>query len=236
MVFEVALSALFLILLGLVALKGRWSRAGIGEVPLVYQSVLVQFFFNLATFTFVCLSLYLLLFDSWRLLMLLFAIGFVTETFIIVPLIERVLYVTVWQLERRAEKALREKAHRTGGTRELRPNERIATEALLRKKLNRERTEAVALNLNRNALQELKESEEQSANENAKAGKRVLAELMWRFDAEEYPETPEEWREVEAAIRDYPQEFQAWYQEEFPGQEASPEEILAWLRDWAAPE
>jgi hypothetical protein len=118
----------------------------------------------------------------------------------------------------------------------LRPNERIATEALLRKKLNRERTEAVALNLNRNALQELKESEEQSANENAKAGKRVLAELMWRFDAEEYPETPEEWREVEAAIRDYPQEFQAWYQEEFPGQEASPEEILAWLRDWAAPE
>lgn len=89
---DFVLAICFLILLGLTMLKGRYVKAGIGETPLVYESVVVQFMLNISFLLFLGLSVFLIFFYSWKLLLLLLLIGFITEAFIIVPLIEKALY------------------------------------------------------------------------------------------------------------------------------------------------
>lgn len=92
MTTDIIFSIVFLILLGLTIINGRHAKAGIGETPLIYKSVFVQFILNISMLTFFGLSVFLLFFYSWKLFLLLLIIGFATEVFIIVPLIERVLY------------------------------------------------------------------------------------------------------------------------------------------------
>lgn len=89
---DIILSIIFLALLGLTILKGRYFRAGIGETPLAYQSIIVQFILNIAFLLFFGLSIFLIFFYSWKMFLLLLLIGFITEAFIIVPMLERVLY------------------------------------------------------------------------------------------------------------------------------------------------
>ncbi len=89
---DAVLSVTFLVLLGLAILKGRYVRAGIGETPLMYKSVIVQFILNIAFLLFLGLCIFLIFFYSWKFFLLLLLIGFITEALVIVPLIERVLF------------------------------------------------------------------------------------------------------------------------------------------------
>jgi hypothetical protein len=96
MIIDIALLVTFLILLGLTLIKGRYAKAGILETPLMYQSVFVQFILSISMLAFLILSVFLLFFYSWKLFLLSLAIGFVTEVFIVIPLIERVLCFIVY--------------------------------------------------------------------------------------------------------------------------------------------
>lgn len=89
---DIVLAIYFFILLGLTMLKGRYVKVGIGEIPLIYKSVVVQFILNISILLFFGLSIFLLFFYNWKFFLLLVLIGFVTEAFIIVPLLEKALY------------------------------------------------------------------------------------------------------------------------------------------------
>jgi len=95
MIIDIILSIIFLILLGLTIIKGRYTKSGIGETPLIYRSEFIQFILTISMLALFVLSIFLLFFYSWKLFLLLSAIGFVTEVFIIVPLIEKVSYFIV---------------------------------------------------------------------------------------------------------------------------------------------
>lgn len=91
MTIDIILSVAFLILLGLTILSGRYTKAGIGETPSIYTSVIVKFVLNVSMLAFFSLSIFLLLFYSWELFLILLAVGFITEVFLIVPLLERII-------------------------------------------------------------------------------------------------------------------------------------------------
>ncbi len=93
MIVNIIISIIFLILLGFTVIGGRYAEAGIGETPLMYKSVIVQFILNISMLAFLGLSIFLLFFYSWKLFLLLLATGFIMETFLIIPLLERVLYL-----------------------------------------------------------------------------------------------------------------------------------------------
>ena len=101
MASDLVIATAFLLLLGLTVLNGRHARAGIGEMPLVYESVVVRFFLNLSMLGFFGLAIFLLFFYSWKLFLLLLGIGFLTEALVIVPFLERVLYLLLAPIERR---------------------------------------------------------------------------------------------------------------------------------------
>ena len=90
---DIIVSIVFLILLGLAILKGRYVKAGVGETPLIYKGTAIQFFLNVAFLLFLGLSLFLVFFYSWKLFLILILIGFGTEALIIVPLLEKGLYI-----------------------------------------------------------------------------------------------------------------------------------------------
>lgn len=92
MITDLLLSVAFLAFLGLTILSGRYARAGIGEVPLMYKSTFIQFGLNLGVIGFLGLVVFLVFFYSWKLFLALLAIGFITEALLIVPLLERILY------------------------------------------------------------------------------------------------------------------------------------------------
>jgi|SRR3989338_1623711 len=92
MTLDIILSITFLLLLGLTILNGRHVKAGIGEKPLIYSSIIVQFILNISMLALVVLSIFLIFFYSWKLFLLLLIIGFITEVLIIIPLIEKVVY------------------------------------------------------------------------------------------------------------------------------------------------
>ena len=104
MITSIILSIIFLLLLGLVGIDGRYAKAGIGEKPLIYASVFVQFFLNISTLTFIGLSIFLLFFYSWKLFLVLLLIGFLTESLIIIPIIEKGLYLIIEKIIAKAEK------------------------------------------------------------------------------------------------------------------------------------
>lgn len=95
MITNITLSIIFLLLLGLTIINGRHAKDGIGEKPLIYKSIVVQFFLNVSMLVFIGLSIFLLVFYSWKLFLILLLIGFVTEALIIIPIIERGLYLIV---------------------------------------------------------------------------------------------------------------------------------------------
>lgn len=92
MVDYIAIPIAFLVLLGLTIIRGRYEKAGIGEIPLLYQSVVIQFFLNISFLLFLGLSLFLL-FYKWKLFLMLLATGFLIEALVIVPIIEKVLFL-----------------------------------------------------------------------------------------------------------------------------------------------
>lgn len=91
MITNIILSLIFLILLGLTMLHGRHAKSGIGEKSIIYQSMVIQFFLNIALVAFLLLSVFLIFFN-WKLLLILIVVGILTEGFIIVPIIEKVLH------------------------------------------------------------------------------------------------------------------------------------------------
>lgn len=100
MVLDIALSGFFLFLLALVVVNGKYARVGVGEKPLMYNSVIVQFFLNMCLLAFIALSIWLF-FYSWRMLLVLLLVGFLTETFVIVPFVEKTLgRMYLWLLQR----------------------------------------------------------------------------------------------------------------------------------------
>jgi hypothetical protein len=63
-----------------------------------------------------------------------------------------------------------------------------------------------------------------------------VAQYRWWYDAEQFPETDEEWETLEELVREYTVEFAKWHLEENP--EADPDELtpaflIAWLREEA---
>ena len=98
------LSIIFLILLALAIMGGRYARAGIGEAPLFYSSIFIKFILNIAMLVFIGFSIYLLFFYSWKFFLVLLLIGFVMEVFIIVPLVEKVLFFVVSKIMSRSNK------------------------------------------------------------------------------------------------------------------------------------
>lgn len=80
----------YYLFLGLTLAWGRYSKAGIGEMPLAYKSVFVQFLCNVAMLMFVGMSIYLG-FTDIKLLLWLLVGGFVFGYKLIVPVIERIL-------------------------------------------------------------------------------------------------------------------------------------------------
>lgn len=107
MAIDIIISTIFLILLGLAIIGGRYAKAGIGEIPLIYRSTIIRFVLNLSMLAVLAFSIFLLFFYSWKLFVLLLAIGFITEVFVIIPLIEKLLYSSLkvlkpkgkWRLE-----------------------------------------------------------------------------------------------------------------------------------------
>ena len=95
MITEIIVSTMFLIFLGLSIIKGRYAKAGIGEIPMIYESMFVQFILSISVLVFLGLSVFLLLFYSWKLFILLLAVGFIFENFIIIPIIERIMYLMI---------------------------------------------------------------------------------------------------------------------------------------------
>jgi hypothetical protein len=104
MIIDIILSIIFLLLLGLTIINGRYAKAGIGEKPLIYTSVVVQFFLNISMLAFIGLSIFLLFFYSWKLFLALLLIGFLTEALIIIPIIERGSYLIIEKIFTKAEK------------------------------------------------------------------------------------------------------------------------------------
>ena len=101
MVLDIAISSFFLFLLALVVVNGKYARVGVGEKPLMYNSVIVQFFLNMCLLAFIALSIYLLFLYSWRMFLILLLVGFLTETFVIVPFVEKTLgRMYLWLLQR----------------------------------------------------------------------------------------------------------------------------------------
>jgi len=104
MVTNITLSIIFLFLLGLTIINGRHAKAGIGEKPLIYTSVIIQFFLNISMLAFIGLSIFLLFFYSWKLFLILLLIGFITETLIIIPIIERGLALVIEKVIAKVDK------------------------------------------------------------------------------------------------------------------------------------
>lgn len=104
MIINIIISIIFLLLLGLTIINGRYAKAGIGEKPLMYTSSYVQFFLNVSLLVFIGLSLFLLFFYSWKLFLILILVGFITESLVIVPIIERGLALIINKIITKAEK------------------------------------------------------------------------------------------------------------------------------------
>ena len=92
MAINLILSTIFLVLLGLTMLSSRYFKAGYSEAPNMYSYDFVKGIINLSAILFFILSIFIIFFYSWKLFLLLLIVGFATEAFIIIPLIERVLY------------------------------------------------------------------------------------------------------------------------------------------------
>lgn len=104
MITNIILSIIFLLLLGFTIIQGRYAKSGIGEKPLIYTSIIVQFFLNISMLSFIGLSIFLLFFYSWKLFLLLLLVGFITESLIIIPIIERGLALIAKKIITKAKK------------------------------------------------------------------------------------------------------------------------------------
>ncbi|EKE22212.1 MAG: hypothetical protein ACD_7C00020G0020 [uncultured bacterium] len=91
MITNIFISIAFLLLLGLMMIHGRYAKAGIGEIPLIYKNIIIEFLLNIAVLSFFGLALFLI-FYNWKLLLMLLVIGFITGNLVIVPIIERALF------------------------------------------------------------------------------------------------------------------------------------------------
>ncbi len=103
MITNISLSLVFLLLLGLTIIHGRYAKAGIGETPILYQSVVVQFFLTVSLIAFLLFSAFFIFFN-WKLLLILIIVGLLTESFIIIPIIEKTLYFLTNAVIAKAEK------------------------------------------------------------------------------------------------------------------------------------
>lgn len=57
--------------------SGRYSKAGIGETPLILQSIIFQFIFNIIMLIWLILTVYLLLFVSWKFVLFFLLANFI---------------------------------------------------------------------------------------------------------------------------------------------------------------
>lgn len=94
MIINSIISIVFLLLLGLVLIRGRYAKAGMGEAPLIYKSVVVQSFLDVSLIVFLVLVVSVLVYN-WKLFILLLGIGLLTGALFVVPIIERVLAFVV---------------------------------------------------------------------------------------------------------------------------------------------
>lgn len=87
---KIVFIVVYYLFLGLTLAWGRYSKAGVGEIPLIYKSVFVQFLCNISTFIVVGMSIYLGFTDIKLLLWLLLG-GFLLGYKAIVPVVETIL-------------------------------------------------------------------------------------------------------------------------------------------------
>lgn len=91
---KVVVVLLFYTFLGLTLAWGRYSKAGIGETPIIYKSVVVQFICNMSMLGFVAMILYLM-FTDVKLLLILVAGGFLLGYKLLVPIVEKMLKMII---------------------------------------------------------------------------------------------------------------------------------------------
>ena len=96
MIVDIILSLSFFLLLGLTILNvnkiintDREFRA------LMYNSDVVQFLLSSSMLVFVILSIFILFFYSWKLFLILLLSGYIIETKIIIPFVEKVLCLVI---------------------------------------------------------------------------------------------------------------------------------------------
>ncbi len=88
---KIAISILYLFLLSLTIMFGRYAKAGIGEKPLIYSSVVFNFLLSLGLVGWIIMTIVLVFYD-WKLLLVLVGLEFILGSFILVPLTEMIIY------------------------------------------------------------------------------------------------------------------------------------------------
>jgi hypothetical protein len=86
----IILSILWLLLHGLVVIRGTYFSAGIGEVPYGYQSQIVQFVLNIAFFLWLALAVAIAILN-WKVFLGLFLGGCFFGKLLLWPISERLL-------------------------------------------------------------------------------------------------------------------------------------------------
>lgn len=92
MIASIVISILYVFFYGFTITIGRYAKAGIGEAPLVYKSVIVQAIGNLNCLLLIGMSTFLI-FWNWKLLLILFLGSSLTGHLILVPLCEWILWI-----------------------------------------------------------------------------------------------------------------------------------------------
>jgi hypothetical protein len=100
-VFKLLLTALsisYFILHGSVVKSSQVRKMGVGKVPLLYKSIIVEFLLNISIIFYLGLGVYLLFFYSWKVFIILFISGALLANLIIIPIIERIFYYPIYRI------------------------------------------------------------------------------------------------------------------------------------------
>lgn len=88
---NILLAVVFLLVLAMQIIFNRYRKAGIGEAPIFYTSVIAQFIGNIATLLALVLLVLIFFFYGWKFGLIVLVIAFATEALIIVPMVQNVV-------------------------------------------------------------------------------------------------------------------------------------------------
>jgi hypothetical protein len=98
MELKIILSIVYIILYGLTIIQGTWSKSGICEKPLLYNSVVIDLILSMGFILWNILSLIMLIFISWELTLILFVSGIVFGKLIYYRLSEFLIILPIYKI------------------------------------------------------------------------------------------------------------------------------------------